>query len=309
MNYWQPGLPFLNEIKFIDMGFDAERRVNALKNGDIDIADLNGLDELNVFKRLKGKGGIHIQPVTTARVNVLRMRVDKEPWSDNRVRTALKLCQHREKIMLLAGMKQGIIGQDCHISPRHPEYCAKPIPVYDPRQAGILLKEAGYPEGLDVKLTIGDTWPDIETYAQVLQNDAARAGFRIRIDKIPAHKYKQSFTEIDFGITPWTHRPLGTMVLNLAYTCDRDGNPVPLNETRWVDEEFSALLAAANATLDLEKRRRLFCRLEKIQTKRGSIGIAWWQNRWTATRKTVQGLISHPSGYLMLDRVWIKKTA
>ena len=45
--------------------------------------------------------------VETARVDVLRMRVDREPWQDNRVRTALKLCQHREKIMLLAGMKQG----------------------------------------------------------------------------------------------------------------------------------------------------------------------------------------------------------
>jgi peptide/nickel transport system substrate-binding protein len=99
------------------------------------------------------------------------------------------------------------------------------------------------------------------------------------------------------------------MVLNLAYTADRDGNPVALNETRWVDEEFSALLAAANATLDLEKRRRLFCRLEGIQTQRGSVGIAWWQNRWTATRASVRGLMPHPNGYLILDKVWIRKPA
>ncbi|MBW2176113.1 MAG: ABC transporter substrate-binding protein [Deltaproteobacteria bacterium] len=307
MNYWQPGLPFLSEIEFIDLGFDISKRVTALKAGKIDVADLSGADELNAFQMLKGDPRIHIESIATARVNVLRMRVDREPWQDNRVRTALKLCQHREKIMLLAGMKQGHIGHDCHVFPGHPEFCRKPDIKFDPRQARSILREAGYPDGLDVTLTIGDKWPDIQRYAEILQRDAAEAGFRISIDTIPNQNYRQSFREVDFGITPWTHRPLGTMVLNLAYTADAEGVPMPLNETRWVDEEFSNLLAKANATLDLKERRKLFCTLQDIQMERGSIGIAWWQNRWTGVLKKVQGLKSHPSGYLLLDRVWLKK--
>ena len=168
--------------------------------------------------------------------------------------------------------------------------------------------EAGYPDGLDVTLTIGDRWPDIQKYAEILQSDAAEAGFRISIDKISDQKYKQSFTEIDFGITPWTHRPLGTMALNLAYTADAEGVPTPSNETRWVDDEFSKLLDQANATLDLKERRKLFCRLQDIQMERGSIGIAWWQNRWTGVLKKVEGLKTHPSGYLILDKVWVRKS-
>ena len=133
------------------------------------------------------------------------------------------------------------------------------------------------------------------------------AGDGIAIEKISNQNYRQSFTQVDFGITPWTHRPLGTMVLNLAYAADPDGRPAPLNETRWVDQEFSRLLAEANATLDFKKRRRIFCTLQDIQMQRGSIGIAWWQNRWTAVLKNVRGFQSHPSGYLILDRVWLKK--
>ena len=307
MNYWQPGLPFLAEIEFVDLGFNTARRVKALQSGEIDVADLSGSDERDAFQMLEKDPRIRIEPVETARVNVLRMRVDREPWQDNRVRTALKLCQHREKILLLAGMKQGHVGKDCHVFPGHPEYCQKPAIKFDPRQARNLLREAGYPDGLDLILTIGDKQPDVRSYAEILKNDAAEAGFRIGIDTISEQNYRQSFTEIDFGITPWTHRPLGTMVLNLAYTADAEGVPVPLNETRWVDEEFSDLLATASATLDLKERRRLFCRLQDIQTERGSIGIAWWQNRWTGVQKKVQGLKTHPSGYLLLDRVWLRK--
>ncbi len=41
------------------------------------------------------------------------------------------------------------------------------------------------------------------------------------------------------------------MVLNLAYTADEGGDPVPWNETRWLDDEFDELLKEANGTLDL----------------------------------------------------------
>ena len=308
MNYWQPGLPFLTDIEFVDLGFNTVRRVKALQSGEIDVADLSGSDELDAYQMLKGDPRIRIEPVETARVNVLRMRVDREPWQDNRVRTALKLCQHREKILLLAGMKQGHVGSDCHISPGHPEYCQMSAAKFDPRKARNLLREAGYTDGLDVILTIGDKRPDIQGYAEILQSDAAEAGFRIGIDKISEQNYRQSFTEIDFGITPWAHRPLGTMVLNLAYTADAEGVPAPMNETRWVDDEFTELLTEAGATLDVKQRRRLFCRLQEIQSERGSIGVAWWQNRWTGVRKKVQGLKTHPAGYLLLDRVWLRKT-
>ncbi|MCG6911232.1 MAG: ABC transporter substrate-binding protein [Deltaproteobacteria bacterium] len=307
MNYWQPGLPFLNELEFVHLGFDAATRIQALQKGEVDIADLSGTDELDTFSMLKADRHIRIEPVATARVNVLRMRVDREPWHDNRVRRALKLCQYRRKILLLAGMQEGSVGRDCHVYPGHPEYCRKPDIPYDPREARTLLRDAGYADGLDVTLTIGDDWPDIKNYAEILKQDAAEAGFRIRIEKISNKNYRQSFTEIDLGITPWAHRPLGTMALNLAYTANADGTPTPLNETRWVDEEFSRLLAEASVTLEVEKRRRIFCRLEDIQTERGSIGIAWWQNRWNGVLKNVQGFQSHPSGYLILDRVWVKK--
>ncbi len=64
----------------------------------------------------------NVLPVATATTRLLRMRVDLKPWTDNRVRQALKLCQNREKILALAYQNEGLQGQNFHVYPKHPEY-------------------------------------------------------------------------------------------------------------------------------------------------------------------------------------------
>jgi peptide/nickel transport system substrate-binding protein len=309
-DYWQKGadgksLPYMDRMEFTDMGTEMSPKIAALKSGEIDIIDLSDAAGADVYQALKNDPNITIQASTTATTRVLRMRVDMKPWTDNRVRSALKLCQHREKILALAYFGQGLQGQDFHVCPKHPEYCEKPIPKYDPQKARQLLKEAGYPNGLDVNLAVGSEWTDIVRYAEILKQDAAPAGFRINIQTMPASQYWEKWTEVDLGITPWTHRPLGTMVLNLAYVADDKGNPVAWNETRWVDEEFSRLLRQANGTLDVDERRKIFCKLEDIQMSRGSVAISWWRNVWMITGKNVQDVPSHPNNYFLFNRVWL----
>jgi peptide/nickel transport system substrate-binding protein len=288
-DYWQQGddgkpLPYMDSMEFIDMGREMSPQIAAIKAGEIDMI-----------------------ASTTGQTRLLRMRVDMKPWSDNRVRMALKLCQHREKILALAYFGQGMQGHDFHVSPIHPEYCEKPVPKYDPEKAKQFLKEAGYPDGLEVNLAVGSGWSDVVRYAEVLKEDAAPAGLRINIQTMPTSQYWEKWTEVDLGITPWTHRPLGTMVLNLAYIADDKGKPVPWNETRWVDQEFSQLLEQANGTLDVDERRKIFCKLEDIQMSRGPIGIAWWRNVWMVMRNSVQGAGGHPTLYMLFNKVWLKE--
>ena len=310
-DYWQKGadgqsLPYLDEMEFIDMGEDTSAWIAAIKSGQVEYMDLSDNVSPDFYNGLKDDANIAVDGLPTGISRVLRMRVDLDPWKDNKVRQALKLCQNREKILNLAYFGQGLQGGDFHVYPKHPEYCEKPIPAYDPEKAKQLLAEAGFPDGLDVKLAIGSGWPDIVAYAQVLKEDAAAAGLRITIDSMPNSQYWEKWTEVDLGITPWTHRPLGTMILNLAYTADEKGQPAAWNESRWVDEEFSTLLAQANGTLDVDKRREIMCKLEQIQIDRGPIGIAYWQNIWTIYRKNVQAVPGHPTMYMLFNEVWKK---
>ena len=308
-DYWQKGadgkpLPYMDGMEIIDMGTEMAPQIAALKAGEIDYVDLGDVGGVDAFKALKDDPNIKIIPVTSASTRVLRMRVDMKPWDDNKVRTALKICQHHEKILALAYMNEGLQGQDFHVYQLHPEYCEKPIPKYDPQRAKQLLKEAGYPKGIDINLAVG-TWPEVVRYAEILKQDAAPAGFRINIQTMPTSQYWEKWTEVDLGITPWMHRPIGTMVLNLAYIADDAGKPVPWNETRWVDDEFSKLLKEANGILNVDERRKVFCKLEDIQQSRGSIGIPFWRNAWYIMRKRVNGVNPVAAIYMTLNEAWL----
>ena len=310
-DYWQKGadgqpLPYMDGIKVTDMGQEMAPQIAALKEGEVDFLDLSDAGGTEVYTALKDNADITIQPSPTAATYVLRMRVDMKPWDDNRVRMALKLCQHHEKILALSYFGQGYEGQDFHVYPLHPEYCEMPVPKYDPKRAKQLLKDAGYPNGIDVNLAFGSGWPPIVRYAEILKQDAAPAGFRINLNTMPNAQFWGKWTEVDLGITPWMHRPLGTMVLNLAFIGDETGKPVPWNETRWVDEEFSRLLQKANGTLNVDDRRKIFCKLQKIQETRGSIGIPYWRNQWMITRKHLKGVEGHPSLYMLFNKVWLE---
>jgi peptide/nickel transport system substrate-binding protein len=312
-DYWQKGadgkpLPYMDGMEFIDMGGEMPPQIAALKAGEIDMIDLGDVAGVDVFQACQGDSNINITPATTASTRVLRMRVDLKPWDDNRVRTALKICQNHEKLLSLVYFNEGLQGQDFHVYQLHPEYCEKPIPKYDPKRAKQLLKEAGYAKGIDVNLAVGADWADVVRYAEVMKQDAAPAGFRINIKTMPTSQYWEKWTEVDLGITPWMHRPIGTMVLNLAYIADEQGKPVPWNETRWVDDEFSKLLKEANGLINVDERRKIFCKLEDIQQKRGSIGIPYWRNQWFVTRKRVQDVKGHPSVYMLFNEVWLKSS-
>ena len=310
-DYWQKGadgkpLPYMDGMHFIDMGSDMVPQIAAIKANEVDMIELADASGTDVYQALKNEPGISIIPAKTSGTRVLRMRVDVKPWDDNRVRMAVKLCQHREKILSLAYFGQGLLGHDTHVYPLHPEYCLKNIPEYDPQQAKQLLKEAGYPNGLEAELTVGIDVTDAVRMAEILKQDAAPAGIKISIKTVPRMVYWDGWTTHGFAITPWMHRPLGTMVYNLAYISDDEGNPVPWNETRWVDKEFDKLVRKANGTLDVDERRKIFCRLEDIQMERGSIGIPFWRNQWMATRKNVKDVQGHPGLYMLFNEVWLE---
>ena len=307
--YWRMGadgkpLPYLDKIIYVDLGEEASAHIAAIQGGLVDV--LTEPDTVH-FLALKDDPNLQVIGTPTAMTRVLRMRVDREPWNDNRVRMALKLCQNREKILKMAHYGEGLVGQDHHVAPIHPAYSEVETPAYDPERAKALLAEAGYPDGLTVDLHVATGWVDCVSYAEILKEDAAAAGFDIKIKTMPVAAYWDVWTEVDLGITPWTHRPLGTMVLSLAYIADEEGVPVPWNETRWVDDEFSALLKKAEGTLDVEERREIMGKLQRIQMERGSILIAYWRNVWSIAHKKVQNFIGHPTQYDLFREVWLKE--
>lgn len=310
-DYWQKGadgkpLPYLDGMTFIEIGTETAPQLATLMSGEVDMIDLADAGSPDIMLAAKKDSNLVVQSVTTSQVRVLRMRTDIDPWKDNRVRRAIKLCQRRDKILKLAYFNEGLEGQDFHVYPGHPEYCPQPTPEYNPEKARALLKEAGYPDGIKLELNAGADWSDVMRFAEILKEDARPAGIELVVKTMPVNQYWEKWTELGLGITPWTHRSLSTMVLNLAYGADDEGRPVAWNETRWVDQEFNQLLNQANGSLDVDRRKQIFCKLEKIQQERGSIGIPFWQNLWMVTGKKLKGVKPHPNLFMLFNEAYLE---
>jgi peptide/nickel transport system substrate-binding protein len=292
-------LPYLDELTFVSTDKDAG--VAALQSGQVDtLYDPRPSD----WQALKDMDGLSVYSASTAQVLTLRVRVDMEPWDDNRVRTALKLSQDRPQNLQLAFFGEGDLAIDAHVAPVHPAYCEKPIPEYQPEEARRLLEEYAEEKGIELPLQVtlatknDQQEPEL---AQSLRETAAEAGFDITLDITEPAGYWDRWTEVPLGITSWTHRPLDTMVLPLAYIEEAIG---AWNETRWTDDEFETLLREAEATLDVEERRGIMCDIEQIMQERGPIGHSFWKKVWNITGSEFQNVEAHPTQYFLMHEVW-----
>ncbi|WP_374686347.1 ABC transporter substrate-binding protein [Promineifilum sp.] len=305
-DYWRNGadgqpLPYLEQVVYVSTDKDAA--VAALQAGQVDsLYDPRPPD----WQALKDVAGLATRSVSTAQCLVLRMRVDGEPWDDNRVRTALKMSQDREKILQLSYFGEGDLSLDAHVAPIHPEFCEQPIPPYDPEGARALMEEYAAEKGIELPIKVvlstknDQNEPEI---AQALKELALPAGFDIELDITEPDGYWDRWTEVPLGITAWTHRPLGTMVLPLAYIQEAIG---AWNETRWSDPEFETLLRQAEATLDVEERRAIMCNIQTIMQDRGPIGNSYWKRVWNITHERFEGIQAHPTAFDFFYEVFDK---
>jgi peptide/nickel transport system substrate-binding protein len=171
---------------------------------------------------------VEIYSAITANTAVVRMRVDQEPFTDPKVRQAVRFATDQAKTVQIAAGELGEPAEHHHVSPVHPDYKKLPMFERDVEKAKALLAEAGFPDGLDLEIACkpDPAWELASVEAMVEQ--WKEAGIRTKINVLPSAKFWEVWTEVPFGYTTWAHRPLAFMVMTLAY---RSGGT--WNETRY----------------------------------------------------------------------------
>ena len=293
--YWG-GDVYLDEIHYIN--YAAENQLTALAGGEVDAIYEFGVEQMPLAQSMDDA---QIIAIRTAQCLTCKFRVDLEPFNDVRVRQAIAKSLDNDALKALVFPDGGDVGQNYHVAPIHPEHFELPKLVRDVEGAKALLAEAGK-EGLEVTIDIGNTdGPWHQACAEAMRDQAAEAGITINVNVMPAAKYWEIWTETPFGGTAWTHRPLGTMALSLAY---RTG--VAWNETRYSSKEFEAALDEAEATLDVEARRAVMERVETIMQNDVPAIIPIFRPLYTAASKKVHNYPPHPTNYHQFNKVWIE---
>jgi len=295
---WWAGPFYLDEIHYYDHGEDTNAWVAALASQQVDMIYRLPNDAIETAKRLPF---VNIHEATTAQTAVMRFRVTEKPFDNPKVRQAIAACMDHQEILDKAFKGLGQIGENHHVCPIHPEYAALPPLKQDIKKAKRLLAEAGYPDGITVEIANGDTEGSWMTDAcAIFKSQAAAAGITININKMPSSQYWEVWDKAPWGYTAWTHRPLGTMVLGLAY---RKG--VPWNEVAYDNPAFDAALDDAEGTLDVNERKKKMALCEKILQDDAIIPQPFWRSVFKASNKRVKGFQTHPTLYHQFQDVWL----
>ncbi|MCD6442503.1 MAG: ABC transporter substrate-binding protein, partial [Thermotogae bacterium] len=173
-NYWK-GAPRIKRIIFRDVPEATNQRL-MLEKGDADIAwNLEPKD----LEEMKSNPDIKIATFPGHGNRYIAVNCGWGPFKDPRVRLAIKYAINYDEIindvMLGYAIKvQGLVlkGYQCYY-PKNPF-------KQDIEKAKKLLAEAGYPDGFDVELLVGDSTLS-RNQAVKIQSDLAKVGIRVHI--------------------------------------------------------------------------------------------------------------------------------
>ena len=292
--YWG-GKVYLDEIQYYN--FDTDNQLTAFASGDVDAIYQFGIEQYELAEALEGE----IIEARTAQTVCARMRNTEKPFDNAKLRKAVVMGIDNTVFKDLIFQGRGDTGENHHVSPVHPEYFKLPPLKRDVEGAKQMLAEAGYPDGITLTIDCGNTdGPWHQTACEIMRDQLQDVGITLNINVIPASKYWEIWDSTPFGITAWTHRPLGTMVMSLGYRCG-----VPWNESGYCDPAFDKALDEAEATLDVEERRAKMEAAEKILQDAAVMVLPVWRPIFTITSKKVHGYPPHPTQYHQFNKVWV----
>src|SRR5580700_10537300 len=201
--YWQPGLPYLDEIVITDYS-DQTSQVNALLAGQVDVVNLLSAD---VISEVQGEGK-NIQLSAGGGWTPFTMRVDTGTFSDVRIRQAMRLVVDRQQMLDLVFGGFGTVGNDL-FGIWAPEYDhSLPQRRQDIDQAKSLLRAAGA-EGLHVQLITSEIGQGVTLAAQVLAQQASMAGITMSVDDVTVNDfYGTNYLKWQFAQDYWFYNLL-----------------------------------------------------------------------------------------------------
>ena len=293
--YWR-GDVSLDEIHYLDLGDEYSAHAAALASGQVDLAYEFYPEHLPLLQSLPN---VQLFEAVTAQTAVVRMRVTEKPFDNLKFRQAVGASIDHARVLELAYGGKGTVAENHHVSPIHPEYFKLPARKQDLELAKKLLKESGV---ADPTIKI-DTNKDASWEVNMVQAMGQMwqaAGFKVQINPMPGSQFWEIWDKTAMGCTSWTHRPLGVMVLNLAY---RSG--VPWNESAYSSKVFDAALDDASSTLDVAERTKKMEKVEKILQDDAVISQPLWRAAFTAGTDKVHNFKMHPTIYHQLNDVWV----
>jgi len=255
-DYFWENHPYVDEMIFVYLD-SPEARAESLKAGTVDV-----LFDLAIENSLSLKAHPDTTVLQAPSAGYLNMAFNttKAPFDNVKVRQAIQAATDRQAILQAAQFGMGAIAYDVPVTENSPDFNAacKP-PEYNVELAKKLLAEAGYPNGIDIKLDTSTTGGGaMVPMATVMKEKAAPAGINIEIINNPETGYWSDVWLIaPFSTVWWGGRPTYE-AYSVPYYSTGSWNEASYNNSE-VDRLIDLAATQANAADQKDTYGKLQC--------------------------------------------------
>ncbi|MFB0515148.1 MAG: ABC transporter substrate-binding protein [Candidatus Neomarinimicrobiota bacterium] len=305
-NYWKEGLPYLDKIVFKIIP-DTQVALTNLEAGEVDLVDWLTPADAEIAKTLEGVELYVVPDTTQLAFWEVSPTSAVEPLRDPKVRQALVMCIDREAIgdLVFKGYGQPAINP---IPEKSWAYTEIKDYGYDPAKAKELLAELGYKEGdISFKIITWAGYKTLEDMSLVWQQGLAEAGVNCEVEVLEVQVMLGKYTSFDYDVTTNVYAPspdpnswFDVVMMphlrseSVAIKADYD-NP-----------EMFDLIIAANSTLEQEKRKGMYARLQEWNNEELVCILAWREAIIAAHKPIVHGFIINGLADRNLSETWIE---
>ncbi len=295
------GPPALDELTFRIIP-DAATRVNALKTGEIDLAENLPPQDIMGFQQ-DGSFVLFNAPVTGMPYSVM-VNATKAPTDDLRVRQALQHATSQETIVeaLYAGVYEPAhnvflpptLGYDAALDTMYP---------YDPEKAKALLDEAGWMMNGDAREKDGEQLKlnfinianfGFDDISLLLQAQFQEIGIQTDISAQSFPTVGETYNTGGHHLADFFYYADDPYFMRALYGCDQIASG--FNWMHYCNPDLDALVQEGNATADAESRAAIYARAAKIVMEAAVVIPIYEQTAFFAGKKGISGLFFSVSG-------------
>jgi peptide/nickel transport system substrate-binding protein len=255
-------LPYLDGVEFV-YSPDTAGQIEGLQGGA-----LNWVGGLSAEQKQTVETDSNLKIITTNTnyMNALQIRCDQGAGKDLKVRQAMMAGTDRQAIADLVAPGVGVPGNGTFVGPAYKAYYTDQQVAYDPAAAKQMLADAGYANGVKIKL-VTQTADPIPAIATAWQAQMKEIGVDVQIQQVPpdvyyADKGSDNWYQADFGVVDWGTRAVPIAYFKLALTTDAIKNA--WNYSRWSNAEFDKIVQEIPLALEETARADLYKQAQAI---------------------------------------------
>lgn len=300
-NYYRMGkdgkpLPYIDKVIVRIITDDTIKTTNLL-SGSLDVVDHH--DSTNSLIKATEADNLNTYPLPCVNNHFICFNLNNPVLDNVKVRQALSYAVNRQEIVdvVLEGYAT-IVPFIGRVDQWY--YDDYSVYTYDPDKARKLLAEAGYPNGLTLKLSVIAREPD-KTIAELVQQQVKESGFNIEVEALERLAWVELIRNQHGG-------ELGTGVL---------GNP-GMDPSRLYEStlqyleptkvtQYKEMLPRTRQTMDLAKRKSLLAEYQKVYLDNALHVFLCQRPIYASHNKKIQDFRTFWYGVADFSEVWIKE--